>query len=440
MPGRPGKAGDTPEMTASDPTPPLEAELLPPPDTLYADVNDLLRKRRLGLRFGEGLEHAFRRQHARESAAVFRNVVFYVILLYCALGLGIVCLVPWHALDLWPFGYLGVGLIILTAAMLSRTKQFDRNYEWQVAGLASIGMALLVALPFLIRDPLMRQLAMIGVIHAVVVVGAVLGLRFFPALVAMLGGGMTGLLIAGIAGYSPDWLMVHRTFSGGVLIGGFLAWLAEKRSRHVFLQQHLLAMEKARSDALAEQMRDMSRHDTLTGLANRRYFDEVLDHEWLRCRRDGAFLSLLFIDVDFFKNFNDHYGHQHGDECLRQVAGALRGFARRPGDFAARYGGEEFVLLYPQTGPDTAVHLAGEILKAVSDLKIKHRFSSVADHVTISIGVTSMAPGPGAEPEHLVRGADHALYLAKNNGRNRFFFGVGSNFQGPHGGEFNLST
>jgi diguanylate cyclase (GGDEF)-like protein len=384
-----------------------------------AEIHALLHKRRLGLKFSPGLERQFRHHHAIESAMLFRSTVFYVLLLYCTLGAGIMFLVPFHALEPWPTGYAGVGIIIVIAAALSRLENFHRHYEFQIAGLSFTGMAVLVALPFMVQDPLVRQLAMIGVIHGLVVVGATLGLCFMPALVVMVGGGTAGLLIAVIAGSSPDWLIVHRTFTGGCFIGAFLAWLAEKRSRQVFLQKQLLEMEKVRSDALAGKMQEMSRHDNLTGLANRRYFDEVLAHEWLRCRRDGTLVSLLFIDVDFFKPFNDHYGHQRGDACLKQVAAALLAFARRPGDIAARYGGEEFLILYPKTGSDTAAGLAGEILGSISNLAIEHRHSRVADHVTVSIGVASMVPRSGTDPEQLIKAADHALYQAKSEGRNR---------------------
>jgi len=398
-----------------------ETQTLNKDTSSYAEIRDILRKRRLRLRFSADLEQSFREHHARESARTFRSTLFYVMLLYLALGLGIIAIVPFEALDLWPIGYLGVGLIILVGAILARLTHFDRHYEFQVGGLSFASIALLITLPYLIEDPMLHQLAFIGVIHGLVVVGAVLGLRFIPAVIAMAGGGIAGLLLVNIAGSSPDWLMVHRTFSGGCLIGIFLAWLAEKRSRQVFLQTRLLAMEKARSDDLAEQMRDMSQHDNLTGLANRRYFDEVLEKEWLRCRRDGTPLSLIFIDVDFFKPFNDHYGHPHGDVCLRMLADTFLAFVRRPGDFAGRYGGEEFVLLFPQMSQNAASELAGEILKAVSDLSIEHRFSKAADHVTVSIGVSSVVPEPGGfKPELLLQAADHAMYLAKREGRNRF--------------------
>lgn len=387
----------------------------------YAEIHANLYRRRLGFRFSPDLERSFHEHHAMESARTFRSTLFYVLLLYAALGIGIIVIVPFEVLELWPIGYLGIGLIILAGAVLSRNKHFDRHYELQVGGLAFVGTALLIVLPFLIEDPVVHQLAFIGVIHGLVVVGAALGLRFKSALIAMVGGGITGFLLVLIAGSSADWLLVHRTFTGGCLIGAFLAWLSEKRSRQVFLQTRLLAMEKARSDALAEQMRDMSQHDTLTGLANRRYFDEVLEKEWLRCRRDGTPLSLLFIDVDFFKPFNDHYGHPHGDVCLRMLADTFLAFARRPGDFAGRYGGEEFVLLFPQMSQNAASELAGEILKAVSDLSIEHCYSKVADHVTVSIGVSSVVPEPGGfHPEQLLKAADHAMYLAKREGRNRF--------------------
>jgi diguanylate cyclase (GGDEF)-like protein len=167
------------------------------------------------------------------------------------------------------------------------------------------------------------------------------------------------------------------------------------------------------------QLERLSTLDTLTGLANRRRFDEVLYHEWRRSAREGTPLSLVFCDIDFFKNYNDGYGHLAGDECLGKVARAVSGLSNRPGDLAARYGGEEFVLVLPGTGEEGAVKLAERLRARVVELDIPHAHSPLAPRLTISLGVASAVPRPGSEPAELLALADRALYAAKEEGRNR---------------------
>jgi diguanylate cyclase (GGDEF)-like protein/PAS domain S-box-containing protein len=163
--------------------------------------------------------------------------------------------------------------------------------------------------------------------------------------------------------------------------------------------------------------------DGLTGLANRRIFDETLEAEWRRAQREESTLSMLMLDVDYFKSFNDALGHVAGDETLRQIAGALREVVHRPGDLAARYGGEEFVVLLPVTDSEGAMHIARKVAIAISRLGMEH-VASPAGYVTASIGVTSFAPGPDAESSDLVEAADRAMYSAKRKGRNRIEMGV----------------
>ncbi len=167
------------------------------------------------------------------------------------------------------------------------------------------------------------------------------------------------------------------------------------------------------------QLERLSTLDTLTGLANRRRFDEVLRHEWRRSARDGTPLSLVFCDIDFFKNYNDGYGHLAGDECLGQVARAVSALSNRPGDLAARYGGEEFVLVLPGTGEEGALKLAERLRARIEELDIPHAHSPLAPRLTISLGVASAIPQPGSEPAELLAVADRALYAAKEEGRNR---------------------
>ena len=167
------------------------------------------------------------------------------------------------------------------------------------------------------------------------------------------------------------------------------------------------------------QLERLSTLDTLTGLANRRRFDEVLCQEWRRSAREGTPLSLVFCDIDFFKNFNDGYGHLAGDECLVKVARVVSAVSHRPGDLAARYGGEEFVLVLSGTGEEGASTLAEKLRAQIEELHIPHAHSRLASHLTISLGVASVVPRPGSFPEELLNLADRALYAAKGEGRNR---------------------
>ncbi|MGQ9660177.1 MAG: diguanylate cyclase domain-containing protein [Thermochromatium sp.] len=169
-----------------------------------------------------------------------------------------------------------------------------------------------------------------------------------------------------------------------------------------------------------DQLEQVAMQDGLTGIPNRRYLDQRLKEEWGRLTRNDQALSLLMIDIDQFKPYNDHYGHGAGDECLRQVAQALYQVPQRPMDLVARYGGEEFAVVLPETDEAGAETLARRLLEAVQALGIEHAYSDVAPYVTVSIGVaTHSLHHPKRDAEALKQSADRALYQAKSQGRNR---------------------
>lgn len=170
---------------------------------------------------------------------------------------------------------------------------------------------------------------------------------------------------------------------------------------------------------LEEVLRELSYLDGLTSIANRRHFDEVLSKEWQRALRERKPISVIFIDIDFFKAYNDTYGHLSGDDCLKQVANTISCTVRRPGDFVARYGGEEFAVILPNTAALGAITVAESMRKGVESQKILHAGSKVSSYVTISAGVATMIPAQDNNPDFLVATADKALYQAKNEGRNR---------------------
>ncbi len=176
-------------------------------------------------------------------------------------------------------------------------------------------------------------------------------------------------------------------------------------------------------EALTRKLEDLSNLDGLTGVANRRHFDNIYPNEWLRCRRERTHISMLMIDIDFFKLYNDTYGHLQGDTCLKKVATAIKNALRRPADMVARFGGEEFVVMLPCTELDGAKQIADSIRSNVLDLRMEHSTSEVGSLITVSIGLTSCVPNNNGDPMLLIHAADTALYEAKRQGRDRIVIG-----------------
>ncbi|RJQ77314.1 MAG: diguanylate cyclase [Desulfobacteraceae bacterium] len=183
-------------------------------------------------------------------------------------------------------------------------------------------------------------------------------------------------------------------------------------------EQKLLEVTRQLEEAV-EKLDRLSSLDGLTGIKNRRCFDEHINQEWQRGLRNARPLSLILIDIDFFKAYNDTYGHQAGDECLKAVAGALRNVLNRPGDLVCRYGGEEFAVILPETPRKGAVLIAETMRARVQSTGIIHESSQIANQVTISLGVATTLPARDLSPAELISAADRALYDAKRGGRNQ---------------------
>ena len=194
------------------------------------------------------------------------------------------------------------------------------------------------------------------------------------------------------------------------------------------LQAERLRNEMELEKRTKELFEELSRVDGLTGVANRRHFDERLEQEYARHSRTGSELSLILLDIDHFKNFNDLYGHPKGDDCLEKVAQAVKNNVSRTTDLVARYGGEEFICILPETNEKAAIKIAEEIRQAVVDLAIPHKTSLTAKHVTVSLGVVTALCHQRGSPAVLIERADQQLYRAKASGRNR----VASVISGTH--------
>jgi diguanylate cyclase (GGDEF)-like protein/PAS domain S-box-containing protein len=193
---------------------------------------------------------------------------------------------------------------------------------------------------------------------------------------------------------------------------GFMFDISERKQT----EEHLVRLQK--------QLEEYSFQDGLTGVANRRMFDTVLDREWTAAQRNQLPLSLLVLDIDYFKQYNDHYGHIKGDECLRHVAQTLSQAANRPRDFIARIGGEEFVWLLPETDADAARQVAEKCLHLIRQQRIEHEKSGVSPLLSISLGVGTTTPKQDSPPLAFVEQVDRLLYQAKHNGRMRAEFAV----------------
>jgi len=197
--------------------------------------------------------------------------------------------------------------------------------------------------------------------------------------------------------------------------------ISVNRSLDARVAERTAELERANESLVVanKKLEIYSQTDGLLRITNRKYFDSRLHDEWNRAIREQYAIGLLMIDVDFFKNYNDHYGHLAGDACLQAIAKAASCKIVRAIDLLARFGGEEFVVMLPNTDMDGAHKVALSICEAVSKLQIPHAASSVADHVTVSVGVASILPDRQSTADHAVAAADRALYCAKQHGRNR---------------------
>lgn len=215
----------------------------------------------------------------------------------------------------------------------------------------------------------------------------------------------------------PTW--VYRALLWGsvfIVLGGILAAYITSLNLRLSSSLKTLGVQAEKLEAANNELARLSATDPLTGLFNRRYFDKTFVNEWNRACRSQSFLSLLMIDVDNFKQYNDALGHPAGDLCLKQVADVLKSNAQRSGEFAARIGGEEFAVVTSNLGAAEAAALAQRILRETADMKIRHPGSSF-EFVTVSIGIATFS---GQSQDHLITEADTALYRAKKEGRNRY--------------------
>lgn len=364
------------------------------------------------------LEKRFRQTHHQFATNVVKatlpvavTAVFFVVML-TLMNFSTLPAIVW-----------GLGIVVLLSFALVYLSAYVVSFNrWLPHSLGFGGMLCIMAMHIaagVIQSPVLSSAALFGVAYITIAVFSMTNLPVGKASAWVFASLILVVVLANCDRLAVNFnLFIYYAVSPAI-IGIALGVVQELRERRLFVQEYLLAVENRELEAMTRKLDALSRRDPLTGLYNRRYFNELLQEEWNRCLRNSEPLSLLYMDVDHFKHYNDFYGHQQGDLCLSAVASALSDAVLRSGDVVARYGGEEFVALFPHTDLNGARQMAEKILMEIDGLSIPHASSVTAPTVTLSLGVASLVPDRLYTPELLLQKADEALYRAKAAGRHR---------------------
>lgn len=297
--------------------------------------------------------------------------------------------------------------------------KLEKYYSHYMAAVSFLGLTGVIVAASAFLNPYINQHATYIVIFIYMLVYNLSSLRLVINIVVGVLAAFSALVITQLTHLPVD-MGQYLQYAGLTnLIGAAIAYMGEQRDRNGFLQARLVEIEKHLLDKLSQEMARLSQEDGLTTLANRRHFNELLSREWALAEREQKPISLIFVDVDHFKAYNDTYGHLEGDRALQAVGKALKRVVKRPTDLAARYGGEEFVLLLPNTDEEGAMAVAGEVREAIDVLNIPHKASKAAKHLSVSIGLSSIVPSIGQNLNTLIDQADEGVYAAKKAGRHR---------------------
>jgi diguanylate cyclase (GGDEF)-like protein len=407
--------------------------------TLQEDalIRGLLSERRILLRrFQPDMEAMFWRGVAERTANLISGIVLPTIVVYVLLGLislPLVYFLSWESFrthELYNLAYIyGIGILCLSSLPILLKKSFSRHHFYLIVGtIAFVGVLSTAYFSLQFKTPLVAQAATYDVILVYVLIYFILGMK--PKFVLMIGvsAGLLAMFFAymqtanyDFVWYSNEEIMRYFYYIGLINFIGYVVSHANvAKERETFLQARLLALDKAEAERMGKELERLSREDPMTGLANRRFFNERMDSEWERAHRSGEPISLIFVDIDHFKAFNDHYGHLKGDDALIAVAHTLQQVLTRSTDVAARYGGEEFIVLLPNTPIAGARAVADRILHTVDELDIEHKKSKTEKHVTVSVGVSTYSVhDEEITIAEFIHQADEAVYKAKSAGRHR---------------------
>jgi diguanylate cyclase (GGDEF)-like protein len=356
------------------------------------ELTTALQSKNYFLSFPTQLEQLYINQHTPRAIRRFHVLLPVIAFLYAIIMTGIIGIISYFPrFNHWTKWYGSFGGAVVISATIIITNLFPLGQN----------------------SPLLYS----AIIFAILIVYTCVGLTLFWCIGANVVGGLSAIIIMYFMNIDVNWSLLNRIYICSSILGLGLSYALENQERKNFLNTLLLRLTIRKGEDLTKQLESLSRLDSLTGIANRRHLDEVLIDEWNRAMRKNQSMTIMMIDVDHFKLYNDKFGHLSGDSCLRQIAQLFAKMTNRSGDLAARYGGEEFVLVYPAMDISHAKKQATRLLHQMANLALPHPSGGF---VSVSIGVCVSTPTPEVDMIQLLRNADSALYKAKETGRNRY--------------------
>ena len=392
------------------------------PDTL-AYVESTVTLKKIVFKFPSPLEERFIYKRAKDSQAFIHTGRYLLVLLFMTICLNVWLffsdIVFYNDFEVVKSTYIPLATAIAFIILSPRLSIIQRYFYYFMAPVSIFVLHIIIKLSIL-YDGDYADFVTYHLMTAIILMA--FGLRFVLPLfiVVLLSSAGLSIVYATYHGISINYSKFSNYYIVYSLVVMALAAISEWHERIAFLQSLLLTHQTEELKHLNDELDHIAHEDALTGIANRRSFDEVSRKEWDRGLRDQQPLTLLLLDVDFFKKYNDFYGHGEGDRCLHHIGQALKASIMRTSDVAARYGGEEFALLLPNTKASGGVQVAERVNAFIDGLAIKHEFSDVASHVTVSIGIATISANPSQSMADLLKQADIALYQAKANGRHQF--------------------
>lgn len=372
------------------------------------------------IRFKGPLEARFQRDYGAKNLLYFRIVLFAATFLYIVSGV-----VDWMLLQdqvglAWSIRYVVVAPVLVTVSLYSLTQGFMR-FQQGVIVFAVVLACLSLVIMWVNVPESVRGFYYTGCFIIEMAGLSISRIQFRYAAYTTIIIPVLSFFVMAVEGT----LFLSQVITYGYFFGSVAViclsstYFMERSARRDFLQKMLLSWEQKNLRDTNEHLKELVDFDGLTHIANRRHFDHCLIEEWKRADRGQYPISLLMVDIDYFKKYNDHYGHQKGDDCLKQVAQILAAIGKRPGDLVARYGGEEFSIILPGSNVRNGEQVAMQIVKAVRAAKIENKGSTVSPYLTVSVGGGSCIPGSDVTGSDLLKVADEQLYLAKDQGRDR---------------------
>ncbi len=390
-------------------------------------IRKLLADRsRIRRAFPASLEQSFWQSLSDRAAQMIRDVAMLGVLVYILVGLITFPSIYFvtseqnqlHDTLNWLMLYLSGAFCLILFPVIASIPSLSAYFQRTIILVSFLGVFLTTLFTMQYREPSLVQNGSYLIVFVYMLIYFLTGTRPFLLWITCTIAGLLPLPILWYMGVHIDAITYFYAVIFSNFIGFFISQSITNKERTGFLQARLLELDRLQAKAMSERLERLSNEDPLTGLYNRRYFNQAIHDEWERAARSGESLSLLFIDIDCFKKYNDNYGHLKGDEVIIEVAKVLQDQIRRTSDMASRYGGEEFILLLPNTPASGARVVANNIMQAMDQLKIEHITSIVKPYLTLSIGIATWSDDLDITETMLIAQADKACYQAKSDGRN----------------------